>query len=99
MLEWCKSYLSDCCRYVRNLGCQSEQCLIFRGASQGSLYIYILGTLLFLIYINDLNKCTNMKIAHYADDSTVYIMGESLDSLIRKTYFELGVIDNCLRAN
>ena len=40
-----------------------------------------------------------MNVVHYADDSTVYMIGDSLDSLIRKTNFELSKIDNWLCAN
>ena len=40
-----------------------------------------------------------MNVVHYADDSTVYMIGDSFDSLIRKTNFELGKIDNWLCAN
>ena len=32
--------------------------------------------------MDNLNKCTSMNVVHYADDSTVYMMGGSLDSLI-----------------
>ena len=40
-----------------------------------------------------------MNVVHYADDSTVYMIRDSFDSLIRKTNFELGKIDNWFCAN
>ena len=40
-----------------------------------------------------------MSAVYYADDSTVYKIGDSFDSLIRKTNFELGKIDSWLCAN
>ena len=86
MLDKCMSYLSDRCQFVSILDCQSEQCPIFRGVPQGS----ILESLLFLIYINDLSKCTGMNVVHYADDNTVCMIGDSFDSLQRKTKLELG---------
>ena len=43
--------------------------------------------------------CTSLNVAHYADDSKVYMIGDSFDSLIRKIDFELGKIDYSLCAN
>ena len=40
-----------------------------------------------------------MNVVHYADDSTVYMIRDSFDSLIRKPNFEIGKIDNLLCAN
>ena len=87
MLKWYKTNLSDCC--------QNYQCPIFRRVLHGSIF----EPLLFIIYIIDLNKCTSMNVVHYTDDSTEYMIGYSFDSLIRKTNFELGKIDNWLCAN
>ena len=82
MLEWCLSHSTDQC----------EQFPIFRGVPQGS----ILGLLLFLIYTNDLNKCTSMNVVHYADHSTMYMIGDSFDSIELKAIFYLGKTDNWL---
>ena len=81
MFEWCRSYLSDHCQFVSILGFQSDNSQSVRGVQQGS----IPRPLLFLIYVNDLYKCTCMKVVHYADDSTVYEVEDSLDLLIRNT--------------
>ena len=40
-----------------------------------------------------------MNVVHYADDSTMNMIGDSFDSLMCKTNFELGRIDNLLCAN
>ena len=40
-----------------------------------------------------------MNVVQYADDSTVYMVENSVDSLIRNTNYELDKIDNWLCAN
>ena len=37
--------------------------------------------LLFIIYINDMNKCSELNLVHYADDSIVYDVGTNLETL------------------
>ena len=53
-LNWLESYLSNRCQFVQYEGASSEYEFVSCGVPQGS----ILGTLLFLIYINDIvNRC------------------------------------------
>ena len=40
-----------------------------------------------------------MNAVHYADDSMVYMMGDSFDSLLRETDLNQKKIDRCLCAN
>jgi retron-type reverse transcriptase len=66
-LKWFKSYLSDRYQYVSIGSSASNLCSIKIGVPQGS----ILGPLLFLIYINDLPKISNLLNFLYADDTTL----------------------------
>ena len=67
-LNWFKSYLSNRSQYVTVDSFKSDLKSIISGVPQGS----ILGPLLFLIYINDLNYVSNFfKAILFADDSTL----------------------------
>ena len=60
---------------------KSQVNLLSTGVPQGS----VLGPLLFLIYINDIDKCVeNSQLAMFADDTTVIKEGKRVDNLIRK---------------
>ena len=64
-----KSYLSNRYQYVEYKGARSPTKSIITGAPQGS----ILGTLLFLIYINDLPLVSQIfEMIMYADHTTLY---------------------------
>ena len=64
-----ESYLSHRYQYVNYNDNISNELLIKTGVPQGS----ILGPLLFLIYINDLPKCSNVfELVTYADDTTLF---------------------------
>ena len=64
--DWFVSYLSDRKQFVTVNGIQSEPCEITCGVPQGS----VLGPLLFLLYINDIHKCSSVLDFHlFADDA------------------------------
>ena len=66
--DWFKSYLSNCNQYVSINGYESGLADINSGVPKG----YVLGPLLFLLYINDLNqKIKFCKAHHFADDTTL----------------------------
>ncbi|MEO1211654.1 MAG: reverse transcriptase family protein [Cyanobacteria bacterium J06638_20] len=65
-----KSYLKDRQQFVRIDSNQSEKLCLCTGVPQGS----VLGPLLFIIYINDLQHCSDIfRTISYADDTTLYI--------------------------
>ena len=67
-LNWFKDYLTDRRQCVDIDGEQSEWLDVKLGVPQGS----ILGPILFLIYVNDINKCNkHADYAKFADDTTI----------------------------
>ena len=66
--NWFKSYLSNRSQYVSINGYDSDKIPIQHGVPQGS----VLGPLLFLIYINDLQMTINHdSVYHFADDTNL----------------------------
>ena len=64
--DWLKSYLSNRNQCVSINGFDSGLAAINCGIPQGS----VLGPLLFLLYVNDLNQAIKFcKVHHFADDS------------------------------
>lgn len=83
--NWFRSYLSDRKQFVYLRGRDSEMCEVGCGVPQGS----ILGPLLFLLYVNDLSRCTSLKVLSYADDTTAYLSRNNLPDLFRDANAEL----------
>ena len=70
--DWFKSYLSNCNQYVSINGYESGLAAINCGVPQG----LVLGPLLFLLYINDLNQAIKFcKVYHFADDTNLLCLG------------------------
>ena len=66
--NWFKSYLSNRKQFVSINGYDSGLAEIKCGVPQGS----VLGPLLFLLYINDLNQAIKFcKVHHFADDTNL----------------------------
>lgn len=72
-LDWFRSYLSDRRQVVKIASIISNEINNCLGVPQGS----ILGPLLFILYINDLEKCLRYcKIKMFADDTLIYIIAD-----------------------
>ena len=93
--DWFRSYLSNRNQYVDINGTRSSTREVTIGVPQGS----ILGPLLFLIFINDLDKCSNLKTILFADDTTLISESNSNENLISETNAELKKVENWFIAN
>ena len=76
--DWFKSYLSDRKQFVSINGHNLNLTSVLYGVPQGS----VLGPLLFLIYINDLNQFIKFcKVHHFVDDTNILYFSKSITKL------------------
>ena len=94
--NWSKSYLTNRKQHVSINGYTSNEVEINIGVPQGS----VLGPLLFLIYINDLNIALKYStVKHFADDTTLLIKNKSLKQIKKHLNLDLRHLCKWLRAN
>ena len=94
--EWFKSYLSNRKQYVSINGYHSNLADVKFGVPQGS----VLGPLLFLIYINDLNQALKFcKVHHFADDTNLIHFSKSVNRLNKHVNLDLKNLTYWLNAN
>ena len=95
--SWFSSYLSGRCQRVIFNGTLSETtCTVECGVPQGS----ILGPLLYLIYINDINQCLQYcHVTLYADDTTLVATANNYKDLYRIANDDLSALSEWLCLN
>ena len=94
--EWFRSYLANRSQYVMYNNSKSETKHITHGVPQGS----ILGPLLFILYINDFSRASDLFFSIlFADDISVFIEGQSYTGVIETMNKELKKIVNWLNSN
>ena len=93
--DWFASYLTNHFQYTEIHGQKSTYLNINTGVPQGS----ILGPILFLIYANDINNCSNLNILCFADDTTAYKSGPNIEDLISNVNIQLELLYTWLCCN
>ena len=94
--DWFKSYLSNRSQYVSINGNDSGLAAINCGVPQG----LVLGPLLFLLYIKDLNQAIQLcKVHHFADDTNLLCLGNSIKKMNKLVNADLKRLVNWLNAN
>ena len=94
-VNWFKSYLSDRIQVVDLSGTTSTIANVCCGVPQGS----ILGPLLFLLYVNDMQIAVNCKLLLYADDSALIVSGNCIGSIEQELGLELESVSEWLIDN
>ena len=92
---WFKNYLSNRMQYVGVGYSNSSLRPINIGVPQGS----VLGPILFLVFINDLPDCSNLRTTLFADDTTLSISSHNYDDLVTDLNFELLKIHDWVVSN
>ena len=93
--DWFKSYLSNRNQYVSINGYESGLAALNCGLPQG----FVLGPLLFLLYIYDLNQAIKFcKVHHFADDINLLCLSNSIKKLNKLVSGDLRHLVNGLNA-
>ena len=94
-LKWFADYLTDRKQYVVINKNYSSMLTVKCGVPQGS----VLGPLLFILYVNDLQSATSLKLIMFADDTNIFATGTDLPKLTNTINDELTTINHWFSAN
>ncbi len=95
-LQWFKDYLHERTQIVKYKQHRSFEMNITTGVPQGS----ILGPLLFLLYINDIENCSDiLSFVLYADDTNAFFSNSCLKTLSSTVQNEMNKVVKWLNAN
>ena len=93
--KWFQSYLSNRKQFIKFNNESTNLEIIRYGIPQGS----ILGPLLFLIFVNDLQKSTKFLDPMFADDTNLFYSNKDINTLFKIANEELNEINEWFRAN
>ena len=94
--KFLESYLCNRTQFVNYDNCNSTEQSIKCGVPQGS----ILGPLLFILYINDMCKVSDLlRFIIFADDTNIFCIGDDLASLTERLNRELVKLTKWFRIN
>jgi hypothetical protein len=95
MLAWLKSYLTDRQQFTFCNSVASCNSYIRAGVPQGS----VLGSLLFIIYVNDIFGSCEEPLFLFADDTNSFISSDNVDELFTKSNVVMSKIFDWCNAN
>jgi len=92
---WFESYLSNRKQFMSIQNAKSTTQVINCGVPQGS----ILGPILFLLYVNDIEHATTLPVLSFADDTSVTYSSNNLNLMYKTMNTELENLNQWFRAN